>query len=211
MSTEASPGTDPRVRPAQASDLAAIGACLGHAFDDDPVMGWLVGDHADRHRRISTVLELNTTMHLGHGQVFVASIERGGPVAAVAVWAHPRRWHVPLRRYLRHVVGFGGVLGVAGLRRAASLRVVEQAHPREHHHYLAVLGTHPDAQGRGLGASLVRAVTTGADRELMPAYLECSKPSNVGYYQRLGFEAGDVIDIAPDVSVTAMWRDPQPD
>ncbi len=204
------PPPDPRVRPARPTDRDAIARCLGRAFHDDPVTRWLIGDRPDVVRRASILMGRYADVHRGHGSLFVASTDPGGDVAAVAIWADPGRWHVPLRRYLPHIGGFVVSLGARGLARTGSLRAIEQSHPREAHHYLAVLGTDPEAQGHGLGSALVRTVTDRADHEVMAAYLESSKPANVPFYARLGFVPGDDIAITSALAVTPMWRDPRP-
>ena len=48
---------------------------------------------------------------------------------------------------------------------------LEYKHPREPHFYLAVLGTEPAAQGRGLGSSVLSGVLDQCDRDGVPAVL----------------------------------------
>ena len=56
------------------------------------------------------------------------------------------------------------------------------------HYYLFVLGVKPSVQGKGAGGFLLKNMLERIDREKMPAYLETQKQSNVGLYQRYGFE-----------------------
>ncbi|WP_143860746.1 GNAT family N-acetyltransferase, partial [Nocardia cerradoensis] len=65
---------------------------------------------------------------------------------------------------------------------------VPVAHPREPHWYLAVLGTLPGVRGQGYGQALMRSRLDRCDAEGIPAYLESSKPQNVPYYERFGFD-----------------------
>ncbi|MCM0618835.1 GNAT family N-acetyltransferase [Nocardioides bruguierae] len=53
---------------------------------------------------------------------------------------------------------------------------------------LSPLGVAPDAQGRGLGAALVRAALARAEADGVPALFLEGDP---GYYGRLGFERAD--------------------
>lgn len=50
---------------------------------------------------------------------------------------------------------------------------------------LAVL---PSEQGKGHGAALMRAITSRADAEGLPCYLESSGPRNRAVYKHLGYE-----------------------
>ena len=54
-----------------------------------------------------------------------------------------------------------------------------QFHPEEPHWYLPMIGVEPTAQGRGLGAELMRHAVTRCDGEAVLAYLESSNPRNI--------------------------------
>ena len=76
--------------------------------------------------------------------------------------------------------------------------VIERAHPRDPHYYLAVLGTDPDEQGRGIGSALIQPVLETCDRDEVPAYLESSKERNIDFYARHGFRVTDEL-VLPDM------------
>ena len=90
------------------------------------------------------------------------------------------------------------------------LDLVEKKHPVEPHWYLGVLGTGPAHQGRGVGAALLQPVLEKCDREGIPAYLESSKATNIGYYERFGFAVTGEITLRDGPTVWPMWRDPRP-
>jgi GNAT superfamily N-acetyltransferase len=88
---------------------------------------------------------------------------------------------------------------------------VERVHPKEPHWYLAVLGTEPAWQGKGVGSALLAPVLQRCDREGRPAYLESSKESNLAFYARHGFEVTGTIDLlGGGPRVWPMWREPRP-
>jgi ribosomal protein S18 acetylase RimI-like enzyme len=70
----------------------------------------------------------------------------------------------------------------------AAFEKMAQSHPREAHWYLPQIGVDPNAQGRGVGAKLMRHALARCDREQALAYLEASKPQSLPFYQRHGFE-----------------------
>ena len=99
---------------------------------------------------------------------------------------------------------------VDGDRSGGVLTAMEAAHPTEPEHwYLAILGTDPKHQGQGIGSALIKAVTDRCDEQGMAAYLESSKPENVPFYARHGFEVTEEKTFDGGPSVWLMWRDPQ--
>lgn len=53
--------------------------------------------------------------------------------------------------------------------------------------YLQFAGVAPDAQGKGLGGTAIRAGLERAKAADCPVYLEAAKPGNVAIYESLGF------------------------
>jgi ribosomal protein S18 acetylase RimI-like enzyme len=86
---------------------------------------------------------------------------------------------------------------------------MEQWHPEEPHWYLAMVGVEPNAQGKGLGASLMRHAVARCDQERALAYLESSNPRNIALYLRHGFEVMGEIRVGAGPLVTPMIRRPR--
>jgi GNAT superfamily N-acetyltransferase len=91
----------------------------------------------------------------------------------------------------------------------ATFEKMEGSHPREPHWYLPQIGVDPTAQGRGLGAALMRHALARCDQERALAYLEASKPANVPFYQRHGFEVTGEIRVGAAPVITPMLRRPR--
>jgi ribosomal protein S18 acetylase RimI-like enzyme len=91
----------------------------------------------------------------------------------------------------------------------ATFEKMDQSHPREAHWYLPQIGVEPNAQGRGLGTELMRHALTRCDQQGALAYLEASKPQNVPFYERHGFEVVGEIRIGAAPPVTPMLRRPR--
>ncbi|MEU6175408.1 GNAT family N-acetyltransferase [Streptantibioticus parmotrematis] len=212
------------VRTAGRSDVRETAAVLARAFDDDPVMAWMFPDAEERPRRLPGLFSvLLRHQHLRHGAVRLGvdagpaedssagrRRKREEPIQGAALWDPPGRWRNPAWRELLALPGyarlFGRRLAVAG----ETVATLAAAHPEEPHWYLAVLGTEPAAQGRGVGAALLRSRLDVCDREGTPAYLESSKDRNVPYYERFGFRVTGEITIPHGGPTTwAMWRIPQ--
>ena len=103
-------------------------------------------------------------------------------------------------------------MGVIGQRAPIGIRVlsaIERAHPREPHHYLAVLGIDPPYQGRGLATRLLSPTLARADDEGLTAYLETAKESNVALYRRYGFEVTRDLRVGDAPPIWLMTRPPR--
>lgn len=197
-----------RVRPATRSDLPELGRVLGRAFDDDPVMSYVIGRRPVG-PRAEAMLRASATVHLPTDSVFVAVDDATGSIVGGSVWAPPDHWRVAPRQYVRHVPSVLRAVGLRGVRHLSILSTIERAHAREPHHYLAVLGTEPSHQGRGIGGSLLTPTLERCDAEGLGAYLESSKESNLPFYGRYGFEVIRKLPLGDGPPVWLMWRSPK--
>ena len=91
----------------------------------------------------------------------------------------------------------------------ATFEKMGELHPDEPHWYLPMIGVEPNAQGKGLGAELMRHAVARCDQEGMLAYLESSNPRNISLYLRFGFEVVGEIRVGAGPLVTPMVRRPQ--
>lgn len=198
------------VTPARASDVPALARVLAEAFDDDPVMGWMV-PRADT--RVVHATRLFTTLtrhlHLAAGGAEVVRDATGALVGA-ALWGPPGQWHASTWRQLVMLPGLFRALGRRMAMAGEASERMQRMHPAEPHWYLATLGCAPAARGRGFGHALLRSRLERCDAEGMPAYLESSKPENVAYYERFGFVLVGEISLGKGgPAVWPMWREPK--
>jgi GNAT superfamily N-acetyltransferase len=205
-------GNDPRViietRQAGPQDLKRASEVLGEAFADYPWTKWTV-DPDDHQARI-TRLQLLALENLGlpFGEVRLSSLE--GTIQSVAVWMDSAvRVPSSVYRSMDPVVA-----QLEGCRHNASLaaeREIAQWRPDQRHFTLAVLGTAPASQRKGLGTRTLAPGLSTADQQGAGSFLETSSASNLAFYATLGFEVvghkrleGD----GPDV--WAMYREHRP-
>ncbi|MDQ1402023.1 MAG: hypothetical protein QOG03_339 [Actinomycetota bacterium] len=193
-------------RKATFDDVPWLAQTLGRAFEDDPVFEWLLPDVRTRLNRITKLHALELThVFLRHGATWTTPDRTGA-----AIWAPPGQWKVKTSEEIRHLPG---LIGALGRRLPAGLRIfdhIAKVHPAEPHWYLAVLGTEPSHQGKGIGSTLLRPILDRCDAELTPAYLESSKKENIAFYSRHGFEERGEIAVPNGPTVWPMWRDPRP-
>ena len=197
--------TTPTVRRAVTSERVALSETLARAFEDDPVWNWLFPDESTRMRRSGQVFRAYLRDALTVGEVYTTP-----ELSAASLWKPPGKWKLSNGAILRSLPS---LLRAFGTRLPASLEIerkVEAQHPRDPHWYLAVVGTDPVAQGKGIGAALIRQITDQCDTEGIPAYLESSKEANVPYYERFGFKVTGETQLGDDgPTIWFMWRDPQ--
>lgn len=192
-----------QAREAARSDEAILADVLARSFLDDPVMGWLVPGERERYRRLLPFYRAELAVARRCGRVLTDTALSGA-----ALWYPPKRWKQPAIEVLRSMPGLLRSLGRQLSRGMQLVRAVDAVHPSTPHWYLAILGTHPDRQGRGVGAAMITAITDRCDHEGMPAYLESSRVENVSYYERFGFRVSAEVVVPGGPTLWGMWREP---
>lgn len=179
-----------QVRRATRADLTQLCVTAVTAFGEDPVMRWLHPDDDEYFRPSGETLRSPMARWIEHNEVWCSD-----DCAALAVWIQPGRPDVPddgrpadpppspelLDRY--------SIIGPLMADHA----------PLEDHWYLQLLATHPDWQRQGMGATLMEAKFTEADRDGLACHLETETLVNVAYYRRQGFDVHAEFDIPTGV------------
>lgn len=195
------------VRLATAADIPGMAGALSQSFATDPVMRWLFGDVDPRPMRYLTpFFASEARRHLKHETVYTID---GHPGAAY--WDPPDQWKTSTLGTLRLAPLILRGIGPRTLKALRGLARIEHAHSRHPaHYYLAVLGTLPAQQGKGVGSALLDPVLARCDADGLGAYLESSKQDNIPFYRRHGFEVVDEVAFPEGPTVWPMWREPQP-
>ena len=194
--------TPTTVRAARASDLRPVSLVLARAFRDDPVHRWILPGEFDWAVASDGFFTMVMRDMLRHDSVFTTLAHEGA-----ALWVPPYPQPAPLGARLAMAVRWYGVLRGRAGEVGAQLSRIERAHPLEPHWYLAVLGTDPRHQRRGVGSALLAPVLERCDAEHVPAYLESSKRTNVPFYERHGFRVLDELAIRGGPVIWRMQRE----
>jgi ribosomal protein S18 acetylase RimI-like enzyme len=196
----------PAVRRATAGDIPELARMLTRAFLDDPVAIWAYPPDRLRPRALERFQATRLRQLVVQGEVWTTD-----DLCCAALWAPPLHWHSSLRETAQLLPAFAHPrLMVRMPLVAVGWELLERAHPRTPpHFYLAVLGTDPDAQGRGLGSAVLQGVLEQCDSDGVAAYLESSKERNVDFYARHGFRVLDEIKLLRGPTMWKMWRDPR--
>ncbi len=212
------------MRRAAPADVPELEQMLARAFMDDPVARWSCAPDRLRTRVLEGFNGGRLRQLLPHGEVWITDDR-----SCAALWAPPERWRTTWRDDLAMARGMMHLRLLARLPvTVAGLLGVERRHPRAPAHwYLAVLGTDPPAQGRGLGSAALQPVLERCDADGVGAYLEssnedqpnmhpgatgvyleCSNEKNISFYERHGFKVTGEIRLPRGPTMWPMWRDP---
>jgi ribosomal protein S18 acetylase RimI-like enzyme len=190
------------VRNARADDLRAVSLVLARAFRGDPVHRWILPGEFDWALASDAFFAMVMRDMLRHESVYTTEAREGA-----AFWIPPYPQLATLRERLAMAVRWYAALGRRARGIGDQLARVERAHPHEPHWYLAVLGTDPRHQGRGVGAALLAPILARCDADRVPAYLESSKRSNVPFYERHGFRVLGELAIRGGPVIWRMLRE----
>jgi len=180
---------------------------LTRAFLDDPVVAWAFKAEKARQHALERFQATRLRQLLDDEEVWTTEDLR-----SAALWAAPGKWRPGPREEAQIARCFFHSRLIARLPLASlGWQLLERRHPATPEHwYLAVLGTDPSAQGRGLGSAVLASMLAQCDRDGVAAYLESSKQRNVDFYGRHGFRVLREYRLLGGPPVWLMWRDPRP-
>ncbi|MEX0834224.1 MAG: GNAT family N-acetyltransferase [Actinomycetota bacterium] len=193
-------------RIATADDLDVVTETMTLAFAGDPLWGgWAFPDpgRADEQRRAWCRLYLNSALRYPWLRVTDGC-------EAAALWIPPGGTELSEEEEAKITPLYEDWFGEAAAIHFEGFELFEGAHPRDRpHYYLALLATHPEHRGRGLGMSLLRENLSLIDAEGSPSYLESTNPVNTPKYENLGFvKVGEFTFSNGGPTIETMWREP---
>ena len=166
-------------------------------------------DAAARLAMLTTYFELALVEGFEAGRVDLADSAGNG----AAIWTTDTP--LPLRQaaYAQRETALRELLGPQGFASfAAIVKNMEHAlaqHDLQHAWYLSIAGIAPEAQGRGLGASVLAPGLTAVDQAGAVCFLETYNERSLPFYGRLGFEvAGRYTEAVTGVDYWLMLRQP---
>lgn len=150
------------------------------AFQQEPALRYVIPDPAERALRLPKLFRLLIESDSRSAMPFMTQ-----DGAAATLWRPPGRARVGWAEMLGRA---GPVLSALGPHLIRGLRVshaIEQRFPTTPFWYLHYVGCEPSRQRNGLGAAVVKAGLARVGGH--PCYLETADPSNIAFYEGLGF------------------------
>lgn len=184
---------------------------VGRAFQNDPLMKYVVPDDARRARLLPAFFGVALRYCLRYGEVYTTPT-----LAGAACWLPPGNTFPALSRLVRaalpDLMQVQHGLGLTGLSRFfATERYTDALHERTTpgpHWYLWVLGVDPAQHGHGIGGRLMQPGFTRANASGLTCYLETENEKNVPFYLKHGFQVVHEGEIpGSGVRVWAFLRD----
>jgi GNAT superfamily N-acetyltransferase len=193
----------PEIRPLRVEHAREAGAMLGRAFCDNAGYRAILAHYAPGARLAAVSRAKRGFAEAAIRYQQAEGIWDGERLVAASLVAAPGQFPIALRAFAWHA---RGVLpsGPRAVRKFLYTDFyMSRRHPREPHYYLFVLGVEPAQQGRGLGRTLLHALSARADAARLPCYLETDRESAMMLYRSVGYEV--VSDERVPVADFRMW------
>lgn len=181
---------DLRVERMAVEARAEVVAVLSAAFVDYPVMRYVVGREGSRYRvRLEELIGHFCDRRFARGWPVLGALV-DGVLVGVATVNPPRPQPAPaaLRESFERL---REALGDAAIARLEAFEAASDGNePPYPHHFVGMLGVHPEHQGRGHARVLLDAVQdlSRADPESTAVALSTEESDNLAFYRHLGFE-----------------------
>ena len=188
----------------RANEAGTIGKIIADGFADDPVNLWTFNGTGAMRPMFTTMAK---HLYLPHGFGHKTSNAKAG-----TLWLPPSVSKgfglAPSIKMAAIMARHGGPKAIQNTLKLDSF--LKRKQPKEPHYYLFAISVHPEMQGQGLGSKLMRPALDQVDTAGLPAYLESSKESNIGFYQNHGFRVIEkVVPAQGCPPLWLMWRDAQ--
>jgi GNAT superfamily N-acetyltransferase len=186
------------VRPLCEADVESCAHALASAFASDPVYRYIHPGDREWERVGPRFFRILLRYFASHATVLTPASGR-----AAAIWTPPEPRPPGGIARLRFTMRISALLGRRISRGARVGTALESLHRDEPQWYLAILGTHPAVQRRGLASRLLEPVLARCDAGNVPAHLETATETNLDFYASRGF---GVIAEARVVGGPRIWR-----
>jgi ribosomal protein S18 acetylase RimI-like enzyme len=177
------------VKPLTSSMLDTAASTLAQAFMADPMFEWVFPDPGTRLAKLTVLNRLPLEYALRY-DLRVRHTDDG---RCVAIWVPPGQSLTVVGMVRCGMLAAPFRIGFRPLARFAKANasmdpVHKQAMHGQPHWQLLIVTVAPVLQGQGRGQALLSDGLGQIDSEGMACYLDTSNPTNLPYYQRLGFE-----------------------
>ena len=168
-------------------------------FFDDPLYVWLFADGSRRGDALRANFEL--VLELGEERGVVDAVDRAG----IAMWTRPGIVLLddpaPFVELLERWAPDRVESALAGMAACAAFEPPDAM-------VLHLIGVHPTHRSRGLGSELLRPRLDELDSTGTVGHLQSSNPTNVPFYERLGFAVDASVPIPGGPPMFPMTRPP---
>lgn len=173
------------------ADKDRVVELLRLSFKENLSVHFMVGAAKGRDRRLRRLMGYSFELCYRFGEVWLSEKKDG---CALVLYPHLKR--VSLGAVWLDLQLLFGVIGFSGLKKVLRReKLINARHPVAPFLYLWFIGVNPWVQGKGIGSGMLMEILAAADAERMPVYLETSVLKNVGWYEKMGFEQFEELDM----------------
>ncbi len=171
------------IRQATLSEREEIIRILSASFDANPAVNDTVPVGAGREKRMRALMEYLVDTAYSKQGAYITDDKLGAFLMYDPV-AHPNS----LSDKLRQLKLVHRCIGWSRMRYASAKdKRMRSFRPTSSHFYLSMIGTSPDAQGKGIGSKMISYLQGLSAAQSKTIYLETSVLKNVEMYKRKGF------------------------
>ena len=190
-----------RVCLAKPEDQPVLANILKRAFEEDPVMRWILPSPAEYHRVSQTYFELIVKQSLYPERCYTTEDRCG-----VSLWQEPN-YRPAMGSQLLNFFRVTWLLR-GNISRILNLQSIMASYrPGKPFWHLTYIATDPVKQGKGIGTSLIKPVINIAREQDTPVYLECSNRTNLSFYRAHGFRLVDEVSYPEYPTIWPMILD----
>jgi ribosomal protein S18 acetylase RimI-like enzyme len=170
-------------------DLDRASEVLGRAFYNDPDTVKILSDDDVRKEKLKHFFRCFVKFGIIYGEVYAPSPDLEG----ISVWVHSSTKDMTFWRNVKS--GFLGLMfKVSGKAMSTFAKYGKQMDEAtktvidREHWFLFIIGVDPNHQRKGFGSKMIEPMLKRIDNENLPVMLDTNKQSNIGYYEKFGFE-----------------------
>jgi len=167
-------------------------AAVADSLIEEPFYRAITADHRENPIRRKEVLCAYLEYSLAEAQRTGRLVLAPAPEEGAAAWLLPRTPEIDAQESAAKSSFLRATLGPVGYdnyrRMTGFMSPLTEPSVPPGAWYLSILGVLPAAQGRGIGARLLRPTLAEADAARAVCYLETFSDRNPAFYRRLGFE-----------------------
>lgn len=164
---------------------------LAQAFKDNQSVNYIIRQDKFKTSRIYALMEYSFEMCFHFGEVYLSDDK-----SACALLLPPKAKRTTLRsiwldmKLILNAIGINRI-GIALKRESA----IKEKQFKGDIQYLWFIGVDPSYQQKGAGTTLLKEVLAKYDREGLTVCLETSTVQNLPWYEKLGFDIYDELDL----------------
>jgi len=178
------------MRIAQPQDRNLVINLLAQAFKANQSVNYIIGTGEGRIHRLRFLISYSFDICRLFGEVFITEDDKG-----CALVLFPDKKRITIKSIVLDVRLALRAIGLMNVGRALKREVaIKKCQPEMRLYYLWFIGVRPDAQGLGIGSSLLKELKQRSQQLERTICLETSTLRNIPWYKKNGFTIYNELD-----------------